>query len=257
MSIGEFGLHSNDHFESRLLVNGLYQKVSFVLFHVWNRIGTALGRFLFLRFVTTQQQRKWEGERRQVVCSNRTWHCFTRKQDMTFFYSKTASHSRVRSSSLPVRNHYWNLRMHSDVPSVCVHVVASMTGYIHAIMSCAASQSDVAGTPLLLWQAIELQELLDKGLAILSARGVDAGGSALWGVCVCCFVLGDGGSSADTRPWMWYWNDQASYVTDRSGRCRLACKQPRHISRVLTRDTVCKKTSGEDARDLRPTCFVR
>jgi len=32
---------------------------------------------------------------------------------------------------------------------------------------------------------------------------------------------------------------------------RLTCKQPCHISRALTRDTVCKKTSGEDARGLR------
>ena len=44
--------------------------------------------------------------------------------------------------------------------------------------------------------------------------------------------------------------------TDRSGRCRLTCKQPRHISRALTRETVCEQTSGEDARGLRPTCFV-
>ena len=36
---------------------------------------------------------------------------------------------------------------------------------------------------------------------------------------------------------------------------RLTWKQPRHISRALTRDTVCKKTSGEDARGLRRTCF--
>jgi len=37
---------------------------------------------------------------------------------------------------------------------------------------------------------------------------------------------------------------------------RLTCKQPHHISRAPTRNTVCKKTSGEDARGLRPTCFV-
>jgi len=86
-------------------------------------------------------------------------------------------------------------------------------------MGCAASA--VAGTPLLLWQAIELQVLLEKRSAILSAQGFDAGGSALGG---------DGGSSADTGPWMWYWSDQASCVADRSGRCRLTCKQPRHMS---------------------------
>jgi len=63
-----------------------------------------------------------------------------------------------------------------------------MTRCIHVIMDCAAS--DVAGTPLLLWQASELQVLLHKGLAILSAHGI-AGGSALGG---------DVGSSADTRP---------------------------------------------------------
>ena len=72
-----------------------------------------------------------------------------------------------------------------------MHIVASMTGYIHVIMGCAAS--DVAGTPLLLWQAIELQVLLEKGLAILSTHGVDAGGSALGGD-------GGPGSSADTGP---------------------------------------------------------
>jgi len=31
----------------------------------------------------------------------------------------------------------------------------------------------------------------------------------------------------------------------------LICKQPHHISRALTCDTVCKKTSGEDARGKR------
>jgi len=29
-----------------------------------------------------------------------------------------------------------------------------------------------------------------------------------------------------------------------------------YLNRALTRNTDCKKTSGEDTRDLRPTCFV-
>jgi len=37
---------------------------------------------------------------------------------------------------------------------------------------------------------------------------------------------------------------------------RLTWKQPRHISRALTRDTVCKKTSGEDARGLRRNLYL-
>ena len=37
---------------------------------------------------------------------------------------------------------------------------------------------------------------------------------------------------------------------------RLTCKQPRHISRAPTRDTVGKKISGEDTRGLRRSLYL-
>jgi len=63
--------------------------------------------------------------------------------------------------------------------------------------------------------------------------------------------IGGGITSRRRRVW-----ESKSWCSELAPLERPTCKQPCHISRALTRDTVCKKTSGEDARDLRRNLYL-